>query len=294
MKPSTFKKILIIFAIIIGLKIIIVPLLPKPKLSFSERQEIWRVVDDMNRELPEKIGTIGQLDKVSFRNDTLCLHYSNYGDSSIDEFYEENYNEVREIMKYGCLTLNGQRNGGTNLANLLDSKGIILKTIFTTPSSKKFSFIFTGKELLDFIDAVRVSPTEALHTILDTYIRLANLSLMGLDDFDEFQSIPINTVKNSLGEGDRLIEIQHCGNDVIFIIETNETEFKLDDIKPFINNEYFLNEITKEMVEDPDIKEFVDMLVTTHSNFTYSYSIPNSSERVNITIPYRILKNYGN
>ena len=292
--PSIFKKILIVFTIIIGLAIIIVPFLPKPKLSFSERQEIWRVIDEINRDLPKKVGTIGQLDKVSFGNDTLCYYFSNYGDSSIDEFYEENYEEVQEIMKYGCLTLKGQKNGGTKLASLLDSKGIILKTIFTTPSSKEFDFIFTGKELLDFINKIRISPTEALHTILDTHISLANLSLpMGLDDFGQIQSISNNTIKNSLGSGDRLIEIRHSGNDVIFTIETNEKEFKIKDIKPYTNNETFLTNFTESMVEDLDVKEFVDMLVVSHSNFTYHYYNPNSSESVNITIPYRILKKYS-
>lgn len=292
--PTLFKKIMIICAVIIGLTIIIVPLIPKPRLSFTERQEVLNGIRRFNSELPMKIGTIGQLDKVSFVNDTLTYFFSNYGDSTIDKFYQDNYEEVRGIMKYGCLTLNGQSDAGTKLATLLDSKGIILKTVLTTPSDRNFNFVFEGKELLNFIEDVKISPTEALYTILDTHIKLANLILpIELDDLGQLQSIPSNTIKNSLGSGDKLLKIIHSGNDVVFILETQEKEFQIKDIKQVADNEYFLNEFTRELAEDPDVKEFIDMIVISHSNFGYNYYTTNHSDSVQIIIPYKILKNHS-
>lgn len=268
--------------------------MPKPKLSFSERQEILNGISRLNSELPRKIGTIGQLDKVSFIGDTLSYYFSNYGDPIIDEFYKDNYNSVRDIMKYGCLTLNGQNNSGTRLAALLETKGIILQTIFTTPSKKEFHFIFEGKELLEFLDKIKISPTEALYTILDTNIKLLNLSLpIELEDFGEIQTISSNTFKNSLGDGDRLKEIRHSDNDVIFIIETKEKDFKINEIKPISENEIFLNEFTKELATDLDIREFLGMLAISHSNMVYKYYTPNYSDSVQIIIPYIILKNHS-
>ena len=131
----SFKQILCIFASIIIGAIIIVQLLPKPKLSFSDKQELLRTIEKLNSELPRKIGTIGQLDCVTYDANVITYHFTNFGDSLIDTFYEDNHNEVGEMMKYGVITLNGQHNAGVNLAKLLDCKGLILRIEFVQPSA---------------------------------------------------------------------------------------------------------------------------------------------------------------
>ena len=96
-------------SIIIG-AIIIVQFLPKSKLSFSDKQEMLKVIEKINAELPRKVGTIGELDYVSYDSSVITYHFTSFGDSSIDTFYESNHNEIGEVMKYGVITLNGQRN----------------------------------------------------------------------------------------------------------------------------------------------------------------------------------------
>ena len=113
-------------SIIIG-AIIIVQFVPKSKLSFSDKQEMLRVIEKINAELHRKVGTIGELDYVSYDSSVITYHFTSFGDSSIDTFYESNHNEIGEMMKYGVITLNGRRNTGHNLANLLEDKNLILR-----------------------------------------------------------------------------------------------------------------------------------------------------------------------
>ena len=70
---NLFKYIVAAFVLIIMGAIIVVQFLPKPKLSFTERQNINLAIQKLNSELPQEIGTIGQFEKASFRNDNTLL-----------------------------------------------------------------------------------------------------------------------------------------------------------------------------------------------------------------------------
>lgn len=292
--PDLFKKLLIAFTIIIGLTIIVVQIMPKPKLSYSERRELLNQLFVFNAKLPLKVGTIGQLDRVVLEGDTLSYHFSNYGDRMIDAFYEANYDAVREVMMYGIIALNGRNNNGTKLTDWYDAKGIILKSVFKTPSSREFSWVYSGEELLDFIDKMKISPTKALYTIIDTNIKLANMSLpLNSYDANPIQSISNNAIKTSLSDGDRLLEIKHEDDNIIFVIETQEKEARIADIKPVAEELTFLDALMEEASEDPDMKEFIDMLALSHSNLVYSYHNVSRTDSVNIVVPYIILEDYS-
>ena len=292
--PNLFKKLLIAFTIIIGVTIIVVRIMPKPKLSYSERQKLLNQLFVFNAKLPLKIGTIGQLDRVVFEDDTMSYHFSNYGSRMIDTFYEANYDAVREVMKYGIVVLNGRNNNGTKLADWYDAKGIILKSVLKTPSSREFSWVYSGQELLDFIDKIKISPTKALYTIIDTHIKLTNMSLpLNSYDVNPIQSVTNNSIKNSLSDGDRLLEIKHEDENIIFVIETQEKEARIADIKPVAEELTFLDALMEEASEDPDMKEFIDMLALSHSNLVFSFHNVSRTDSVKVVVPYIILENHS-
>lgn len=258
----SFKQILGLFASIIIGAVIIVQFLPKPKLSFSDKQELLGAIEKLNSELPRKIGTIGQLDGVTYDSNVITYHFSNFGDSSIDTFYEDNHNKVGEIMKYGVITLNGQNNAGDNFAKLLDSKGLSVCIEFKTPSKKIFQWNYTGKDILDFMQSIRISPTEALYTIIDTHIKLANLNLpINSDDHSSVNTIVTNTIGTTLGPDERILKILHDDNSVVLVCETNEQEASIPEIKEYLNNPLFIQNYATLLSEDADIREFMNMLV---------------------------------
>ena len=288
----SFKQILCIFASIIIGAIIVVPFLPKPKLSFTDKQELFREINKLNSELPRKIGTIGQLDYVTYDSDVITYHLTCFGDSSIDSFYEKNHDEIGEIMKYGAITMNGQYNGGSKLANLLDKKGLSIRFEFKTPSQKTYQWNYTGKDILDFMKSIKISPTEALCTIIDTHIELANLNLpMNSNNQGSVNTIITNSIGSTMGQGENLLKILHDGNSVIFVCETNEQETSIPEIREYLNNPFFIENFATGLSEDADMMEFMNMLVLSHSNLTYRMKNVASTDSVDVTIPYVILKN---
>lgn len=292
---TSFKQILCIFASIIIGAIIIVQLLPKPKLSFSDKQELHRTIEKLNSELPRKIGTIGQLDCVTYDANVITYHFTNFGDSSINSFYEDNYNEIGEIMKYGAITLNGQNNAGDNLAKLLDSKELIMRIEFKTPSNKIFQWNYTGKDILEFMKSIRISPTEALCTIIDTHIKLANLSLpMESNYLGCVNTIITNSIGSAMERGENLLKILYDGNSVVFVCETNEQETSIPEIREYLNNPFFIDNFATLLSEDADMLEFMNMLVLSHSNLTYRMKNVTSTDSIDVIIPYVILKNNCN
>lgn len=291
----SFKQVLCIFASIIIGAVIIVQFLPKPKMSFSDKQELFRTIKKLNTELPRKIGTIGQLDCVTYDSDVITYHFTNFGDSLIDTFYEDNYNEVGEIMKYGVITLNGQHNSGDNLAKLLDSKGLIMRIEFKTPSNKIFQWNYTGKDIMDFIKSISVTPTEALCTIIDTHIKLANLSLpMESNNLGCVNTIVTNSIVSTMGQDEKLLKILHDGNNVVFVYETNGQETSIPEIREYLSNPSFVLNYATLLSEDADMMEFMNMLVLSHSNLIYRMKNIGSTDSVDVTIPYVILKNNCN
>lgn len=266
--------------------------LPKPKLSLSDKQELLTSVGKLNSELPRKIGTIGQLDCVSYDSNVITYHFSNFGDSSVDTFYEDNYNEVGEIMKYAVITMNGRHNAGDIFAQLLDSKGLTVCIEFKTPNNKIFQWNYTGKDILDFMQSVKLTPTEAIYKIIDTHIKLANLNLpIASGNHSSVNTVVTNTIGATLGEDERLLKILHDGNSVVFVCETNEHEASIPEIKEYLNNPLFIQNYATLLSEDADIKEFMNMLVLSHSNLTYRLKNVASTDSIDVTIPYVILKN---
>lgn len=288
---TSFKQTLCIFASIIIGAIIIVQLLSKPKLSFSDKQELLRTIEKLNSELPRKIGSIGQLDCVTYDANVITYHFMNFGDSSIDSFYEDNYNEIGEFMKYGAITLNEQNNAGDNLVKLLYSKGLIMRIEFKTPSNKIFQWNYTGKDILVFMKSIRISPTEALCTNIDTHIKLANLGLpMESNYLSCVNTIITNSIGSAMGQGENLLKILHDGNSVVFVCETNEQETSIHEIREYLNNPFFIDNFATLLPEDADMLEFMNMLVLSHSNLTYRKKNVATTDSIDVIIPYVILK----
>lgn len=291
---NLFKYIVAAFVLIIMGAIIVVQFLPKPKLSFTERQNINLAIQKLNSELPQEIGTIGQFEKASFRNDTLAYYYVVYGGKETDEFYEENFNEVRELMKYLVICMNGNRNTGTKMAQWINSVNIPIQVNISTLGTKTFKWTYEGRELLDFIHKVRISPTEALHTVIEVWIKLANLSLPLFADDINVQSISNNTIAKSMSPNERLIRILQKNDNIIFVSEIKEKDFSFDEVRANASNSIFVNAFTKEISKDADVREFLDLIATSHSNLIYRWCNVSYTDSADVVIPYMVLKQYSN
>lgn len=291
---NLFKHVIIVFVLIIVGAIVIVQILPKPKLSFTVRQNIDLAIRRLNSELPQRIGTIGQIESASFKNDTLAFYSLVFGGKETDEFYEENYNEVRELIKYHVICMNGNHNAGTKMAQWLEAANIPIQVNVSTLGDKTFNWCYDGREFLDFIDKVRISPTEALHIVIEVWIKLANLSLpLSADDINLY-SISNKTIAKSLSSGERLIRISQENDNIIFVGEIKDENFSFDEVRINASEPIFVDAFTEEISKDADVREFLDLLATSHSNLTYRWCNVSYTDSVDLVIPYMVLKKYCN
>ena len=160
--------------------------------------------------------------------------------------------------------------------------------------TKTFKWTYEGRELLDFIHKVRISPTEALHTVIEVWIKLANLSLPLFADDINVQSISNNAIAKSMSPNERLIRILQKNDNIIFVSEIKEKDFSFDEVRANASNSIFVDAFTKEISKDADVREFLDLIATSHSNLIYRWCNVSYTDSADVVIPYMVLKQYSN
>lgn len=292
---ARFKWIVLIFAFLLLGGLIGIQFLPKPKLSFTERQKLTELVKRMNANLPREIGTIGRMDKVSFHGNALTYHYSIYGSPVITQFYKENHVAIQELLMYVVLIMNGQSDMGTAFSRFLYTKGILIAFEIKIPNGEIFRWQYNGKELLQFAETLRLTPTEALMSVIDTQLKLMNLFLpLSTENLNvtSLQSIPVNTIAKTMATEERLLQIKREGNNIIFVIETEEFESNIEPIRSHTQNPLFCRAFFAEMTEDADVREFISLFAIAHSNITYRLQNKDANDSIDISIPYSIISEF--
>lgn len=273
---------------------IVVSTLPKPKLTLSTRLEIVESLKEISSDLPRKIGTIGWLNSILLEDNSIVYNLSVNGDKSIDTIYEQNYTDFRAMILYSIVSWNGQQNGGRLLANFLDSKGINMKCVITTPSQRTFQWNISPQEMLTFIDSCKKSPTDALYTVIDMHVKLAKIQLPAIcDSLGELRTIPLNAISSiSFSFDDMLLDIKHENNDIIIEYLSSENVFSCKELKSRADDEELINAFALELSKDEDFSELLNILALSHSNLILKYTGVLSESILTIKIPYLVIRKY--
>lgn len=291
---KAFKIIVIVFVVCTLVCITIAINAPRPKLSFNERLKMSEIIAKCNADLPCEIGTIGYLDSVSFAEETITYHARINGDGKI---MSDNYDDIKDMLKYSILVMNGQKNLGGIFAYFLGEKDLTMCWKVCTGNQMSMNWKITGDEYRTFIDSCKSSPSKALNKIMDMQIKLANLKLP-LSPYQNTQVASITTnslIGNGTDEDFLLQSIKHKGNDILIEYKVSENEMKdIEDLKNISNNLDFLNALTQELSQNKDVLELIGMMAISHSNMVLIYRGMTSGKQVSVKIPYNILRNNCN
>lgn len=291
---KAFKFFVIVFVVCTLVGITIAINAPRPKLSFNERLKLSEIIAKCNADLPCEIGTIGYLDSVSFAEETITYHTRINGDGKI---MSDNYDDIKDMLKYSILVMNGQKNLGDIIAYFLGDKGLNMCWKVCAENQMSMNWKITGDEYRTFIDSCKSSPSEALNKIMDMQIKLANLKLP-LSPYQNTQVASITTnslIGNGTDEDFLLQSIKHKGNDILIEYKVSENEMKdIENLKDISNNLDFLNALTQELAQDKDVLELIGMMAISHSNMVLIYRGKTSGKQVSVKIPYNILRNNCN
>lgn len=293
-----FVKIYIgIFVAILFVAIIFTKSVPKSDSSIfdglEKSQYLIALNADLNADLPREIGTIGYLDSVICSEKTFTYIMSVRGDSRIKQVYTENYNDFKDLLKYSIITMNGQNDLGNKLSELLDKQGIDLEIKIYTPDKDFTKWSISSNELADFVKSCKLDPTQAFHKIIEMQIKIANLDLpMKPNDASNIESVTLNSIV-SYDENMLLQSIDYIEDSIIFEYKVNEKEYDLNQLKQDFQNEEYINEVTKEFSLDVDFKEFMNLVSISHSNLVIKCIGKSTNKKVELRIPYSILKKHS-
>ena len=268
---------------------------PRPKLTFNDKIHLSKIIAECNADLPREIGTIGYLDSMSFADETITYAVSVKGDDRIMQVYSDNYDEFKDMLKYSFIEMNGQRNLGNTFAHSLEAKGLDICFKVYTESNKSKSWTITGREISEFVDSCKSSPTTALKRVIDMQIQIANLKLpVTTSDSPKATTVAINSIVGDVKDESCLLQsIKYEENNLLFEYKVNEEGAK--DIKRLKDREEdldFMDAFVQELAQDKDVLEFIGMLALSHSNMVLVYRENASAKQFSLTLPYTILRNH--
>ncbi len=288
-----FKYFLAAVSIALTIGIIYVINAPKPAMTVYDNIELEKIVRNLNSNLPREIGTIGTLDSLTYTEKTLTYNISINGDSRIKQVYKEHYDDFEDLLKYSLVVMNGQNNMGEKYADFFSNKELNLGFRVYTADGDATFWKMTGKELKNFVDSCKMSPTTALRTVIDAQIAIANIDLpIRPDDLTNTKTVALNSIIGDLDESCLLQSIKHVENDIIFVYNVDEKDFDIDQIGNTFDNEENLDNFAEAMTEDADFQEFLGLLAISHSNLIIQYDGRTSHKTASIRIPFSTLRKY--
>lgn len=289
-----FKYFLCVVIVGLFIGVLIAMNMPKPSMTIYEEGELERGVRETNSDLPRKIGTIGILDSIVYHNRTIIYNLTVFGDSRIKEIYKANYNEFKDMLKYSVLILNGQRNRGDEFSSLLKEKELNYGARIYTRDGESTEWNISGSELDAFVKFCKETPTEALRTVIDMHLKIANLDLpISIEDVrNPMKSVALNTILGDLDESCLLQAVSHIGKDILFEYSVDENVIDLVELEKYKDDPYALDFLASTLARDEDIREFFGIMALSHSNCVFCYEGRKSHKIVSIRIPYSIIKKH--
>lgn len=281
---KVIKIIVAVFVLAILVTIGIVSVLPKDRLTFDEEIEIRKGVQALNDDLPRQIGTIGALDAIRYQNRAICYDMTVFGDPSIIDFYRSHYNEFRAVALYSFSILNGQNGNANKLAEYCKAKKIGIKTTIVFADNESISWDFAPNELYDFLLSYNGTPTDALMTVLDFNIALANY---------QYSNVATNSIESLSDEGIVLASLEHRDSDVIWTWSVDEHQYSLKDLSTSFQIPNAATVILGDLVTDPYVQDLVNLISISHSNMKLRYKGYTSGKVAELYIPYSVIKQHS-
>ena len=299
------QKLIWIF-VLIGIGVAVIPLTLRETYSEplsglnneldvkGKKDLLSKAINSINQDCPRKIGTIGQMDRITITQDTLQYHYSVYGSSKIDDYYLSHYKEIKTNLLYLFSLMNGQDETGHRLVNLLDDCGLSAQINFSTPSNEVFSWVYSAKEINDFFSKNHLSPEQALLKFLEFQIDIVNSQLPVVwgsnSSSTNIQSLSLNSI---VSDYDILEEIKLKGNDITLYFSTPENRASIYWLKSQIMEVQSVEEILKYFCKDPNFRDFILTFAVAKVNLKLNYYGTKSKDFIEVTFPYPMLRKYA-
>ena len=289
-----FKIFLCVVVLGLCIGVFVTMIIPKPSITIFEESKLRKVLYDLNKNLPRTIGTIGTLDSIAYRDQTITYNMTSFGDNRIKEIYTQNYNKFKDLFKYSILVMNGQHNMGDIFISILEQKKLNIAYYIYTQDGDATKWLISSGELHDFAESCNISPTTALRTIIDIQIEVANINLpIQIEDINNpIKMVALNAFLGDIDASCLPKSISHIDNDIVLEYNVDDEIIDFNELENLKDDAIFLDDFACLITENDDMHEFIGMLAISHSNMVIVYNGRNSHRTISIRIPYNILRKY--
>lgn len=291
------QKFKYIIFLVLGLFLIgfmVVMSIPRKPLTLFEEVEILQNLPSLKEDLPRRIGTIGTMDSITYRNKTFIYSITVFGDNRIHDLYRDRYEDFGELLKYSFIKMNGQSNMATHMSTFMKSKELAIEIQVYSANHDCTKWRWTGSELKAFVDSCKVNPTEALKKTLDMQLQLANINLP-TDEHNPQSNIHSISSNSLIGEYDSdclLQSIRSVDDNIIITYKVNEDKYNIQYLDKYYQDLDAIESFAKECGSDPDSQELMGLIAITHSNLIIEYVGSMSKTTAEVIIPYLLLKKF--
>lgn len=257
------------------------------------------LVDNLNKELPRNIGTIGKFNHVSYWDDTLTYHASirEDADSKLTmDYYQKHKKEVGKLCSSMMVMMNAQSGEpGSRMAELLTDTHNVLTLEITLPSNQSLHWSWSGDDLQRAIAVNKKSSAELLMTAIKYQLDLYERKLpMTFGEDGQALSLSTNAILKNLGQYEALVDLSMSGKNIIFTFSTPETEATIAEMSGNSKDVTVVRLLLQELCEDPDFKEFINLFALAKCNMVFIYKGIKSKNTAKVIFPYTMLREYCN
>lgn len=261
------------------------------KVESDPRDDLEKVIEKLNSELPRKVGDMGSLESIKVIGDTIFYNMKVEGNLDSDKYYQNNYDNMRNLLKYGILMMNSQRGNGYKLTNLMEKNKVGICMRVTTPSNKQFQWYYSGDELNDFMKNSKENPKEAALLGIQLQLEMVNMQTPIAYEGASVQTNLSGTVLKQLQKDYEILNnISLKENNIIYSFTMPETEYTAIEFGENLESWGAREEYLKDMCSNPNFTEFLNLLVIPKCNLVIKYKGIKTGEIVEVKFPYEMLR----
>lgn len=225
-------------------------------------------VDKMQKELPLKLGSMGDLTALTYDDDVVTITY----------LLNENLNDIDGLIKdsilikenFQCMV--SRNNNMQKMVRQIAAADASLVLKYKGQTSGKVASVTIAKEELANTDKFILTGTEAAEKLVKNLSRLER-----------------NRMPTTVGNGIKMVDAFWDGDNYVYLASLDKRIYSIEALRMSDKNE-MKKGIIMALANEPASQAFIEAIITLRKNICYRYKIEGSDDYVDVVVPYSELK----
>lgn len=225
-------------------------------------------IEKIQKELPIKLGSMGDLSAVTYEDDVVKLTY----------LVNETLNDVDGLRKDSTLVkenfqcLVARNNALQKMVKEIAAADASLLLEYKGNTSGKVASVTITKDVLANTDKFILTGTAAAEKLVMNATRLER-----------------NRMPTEVGNGIKIVDAFWEGDNYVYLANLDKTIYSIEGLR-MANKNDMKQGIIAALANDPSSRGFIEAMITLRKNIGYRYQIEDSKEHVDVLVSYSDLK----